>query len=1456
MDSSALSLRTSDVAQLRVLGINAVDDEYDFDGDVHSVSCSDDGSIGDEQDWDTLDEDVMVEDCVFGVTGISDDVDLGDAVLMQSGGIMPKQWIQEARDAGPEKLLRIAEQRAGELSQAEAEGFLRRAGQLFSAVGLPGLQVDREAMLRNSDVLDQRDVDLWQAWRPSGIESVPHSRDATTATTEAATATADTTAASLPAADATAGAAATVTPVDEGLPARLKKLRAERSMESVASTELLRVGNATVSCLLSRGGYELCNNEPVVAQCAVQCRETQVTANYDNGSCASFASPEFMDLLQQQGWPILKGGRKVGLADGTPIDTPCREVFVLISLKSPLTEEVHSTEVLLGELQLFGGVSVTLGRECTVELHLDEWLSAKVAALRKKRKRLQTSVRAKKLSRASDAVLNKIIGAVDDDAEGGRRASGHKGDRHPLGPDKDKPPDTKKLSQLREEMRQALRNGVEFLTFENMGDDFEVAKETSNTVPGPLIVGGKEVPQFPNNDRGRRLYKEWASRYHELANPLEPGQHITNVPYYVPNLRKGAQLQPQKHRPPPRNFTEVERILQQWVDSKFVERSTKPLPRAHPVHLHVVHNPDGSRKLRLVCVYNAPGGLNSCLNICSFEAKTIDMVVEMLLQSEIKSTVDLRSYYNQLLVHPDYREYLAIHFNGVTYLPNVLMFGAADAVPFAVSVLNAHILGDLLQRPGSKFGTVIDDVSFGSDSDDECVRQFCELMDRLKQHNVRISFEKMRVGFLVLDTLGYKFAGDKLSLSNKRLQGLRVLKCPKTPDTARTFIGLVNFLQKYVPGLSLLLKSTQELACFAKGRGKNRALPRSAETAEIDYDSIEKAFDIITAWLLEKPFLCAVRYDQPIYVSTDASRYGAGGFLFQMIADSQGKPQLRPVSFWSHRWSAAQSLRLHIVELEVLASYLCVVRHRDILALNPYYLCTDCRNFAIAKSSTNQMIQRAIIGLESIGPAPVRIHIPGSANVPSDACSRLCAVRPRASHGTVRERAIARWKRSRVIAAEHQPLLDQHHRKGGAHVGAQATLDSLKESGHYWPNLAADCEWWVRMCKVCQAVRTPMLPKQSVKSLITIMEPFSRVQLDVWHPGVKSDRGFSYVLVCVDVFSLAVKLYPLKRLTVKEMVPCWLELLCSFGGLVETFWTDDAAAFRSKITEGIMEACRLNHRLVLPKHHNANGYAEHECYETCRVMRNLLMENRKLNKTQWCTFLPLVEWIRNSTPRLARAGLTPRKLLFPLSDRTAEQFDSTVVPSSAYVKRLYDTQNKLIEVTRCALAEWIDRRLKSIKSAEVTSRMVYEKGDYVLVKDKKRFGGDKLERPFKGPYEVIGHGTTSDSYQLFEVLTGKESEEHRDELKLFYFRSMDDLVPMSMMGTEFVNVSRIISHTGSSKTGGDAYRFRVQSEESECDTFECTWEDVNRSNAYIQYRRQHPEYGLPESTQAPVEGPW
>ena len=233
----------------------------------------------------------------------------------------------------------------------------------------------------------------------------------------------------------------------------------------------------------------------------------------------------------------------------------------------------------------------------------------------------------------------------------------------------------------------------------------------------------------------------------------------------------------------------------------------------------------------------------------------------------------------------------------------------------------------------------------------------------------------------------------------------------------------------------------------------------------------------------------------------------------------------------------------------------------------------------------------------------------------------------------------------------------------------------------------------------------------------------------------------------------------------------------------------------------------------------------------------------------------MVEWIRNSTPRLARAGLTPRQLLNPRLDKKAELLkgEVTVKKYKKYSDEWIKTQTQLIELVRGQLADWMDARLQLIHEEGAVSRMVFESGDFVLVQNKQRIKRSKLLRPFLGPYEVLGKGTAgSDSYQLFDVLTGKESEHHRDEMKLYHFRSMDNVVPMAMKGTDFVYIAKVLGHTGTAKTGADPYRFKVVGEDGQ--KFECSWEDVNRANAYIEYQQVHAE--LPPTTQVPVEGPW
>ena len=1242
-------------------------------------------------------------------------------------------------------------------------------------------------------------------------------------------------------------------------------------------------------------------------------------------------SPELFDRFQELGWPILKGGRRVRLANGQVVDTPTRELLAEVSVTSSRTGERHRAEVLLGELELMGDATITLGRDVTVQLHLDEWLESGVAdarremqamefrklqclrrvwsvwrqrvsrqrqlwsslALRRRRRafrgwlhhaeapilvayrrrQLQAKFRSKVqqlgMSRMTDTALDRQLGgvlAVHDLSVGE--------DGHPLGPDCDKMPDIKGLQAFREVMRDAVKKGASFFDIDDADVDLQLPHEPQDTLPGPLVVDGRKIVQFPNNGLGRRLWAVWQS-YAELGEPLKPGDHIRHVPDYVPQWKGSKRPTPQKMRPPPRNFREVEEIIQQWLDLGIVEEVKYPVRHSHPVFLHTVTLPDGSKKLRLVCDYATPGGVNSCLDTISYEAKTLDMVVDILLQSGIKSTIDVQRYFHLLPIRESERHWFALNWNGRTLLPTRVMFGASQSPAWSVSIMNATILGDLLNAPKSKVGVVIDDVCFGSDDDDECVEQFTAVLERFKHHNVRVSFQKMRVGFKEIDgVLGYKLSGNKMALSDRRLQGIANLTCPTTPDEARVFIGFVNYLQKYVPGLSLLLSSTQELACLAKGRGKRRPAPVAAQSKDINWAEIELAFGIVKDWLLCKPFLYAVDYNHSLYVSTDASRRGCAAFVFQLIPDERGRSQLRPVSFWSHRWTAAQRRRLHITELEALGAFLGCLRHKELLQLTPFYLCCDARNQVVCRSSSNPLIHRAMLGLEGLFAPMVKLHVPGSANVPSDACSRLCAVqpgsvdaagsacgrlcavRPRARRDmrTARERAIARWKRERAIEPARQSLLEEHHVKNGAHVGVAATLDSLKESRQLWDGVAADVEWWVRTCKACQANRTPMLPKQSMKSIITVLEPFSRVQVDVWHPKETSKDGYKYVLVCVDVFSMAVKLYKLKSLTAEAIIPKLVDLMCFYGGVTEVLYTDDAGVFRSTIMKAFTEACNLQHRLVAPYHHNANGYAEHECYEVVRVLRNLLFENKKMNSADWPQYLPLVEWIRNSTPRLSRAGLSPRQIIAPnVKERAAKLDDSVDV--GRYMQQWIKTQNHLIELVRCELAEWMDSRLRHIKAERSTKCMTYEPGDFVLVRSMAKIGRSKLARPFTGPFEVLGPGSTgSGMYELFEVLTGEQREEHRDQLKLFHYRSMDDLVPMAMGGTDFVNLKCIISHVGSRKTGANAYRFMVESEEG--DVFESNWNDVNRSNAYIRYRQEHPEFRLPESTQAPVAGTW
>ena len=114
---------------------------------------------------------------------------------------------------------------------------------------------------------------------------------------------------------------------------------------------------------------------------------------------------------------------------------------------------------------------------------------------------------------------------------------------------------------------------------------------------------------------------------------------------------------------------------------------------------------------------------------------------------------------------------------------------------------------------------------------EEAVAQFERLLHAFDRHSVRIAVEKMRVGFEVLENvLGFKVSKDSVTLASNRLQGIRKMRDngpPTTADGARVWIGTMIFLQRFVPGLSAMLRRGGRFDAKPRPLGRCRSLRAS-----------------------------------------------------------------------------------------------------------------------------------------------------------------------------------------------------------------------------------------------------------------------------------------------------------------------------------------------------------------------------------------------------------------------------------------------------------------------------------------------------------------------------------------------------------------------------------------------------------------------------------------------------
>lgn len=218
-------------------------------------------------------------------------------------------------------------------------------------------------------------------------------------------------------------------------------------------------------------------------------------------------------------------------------------------------------------------------------------------------------------------------------------------------------------------------------------------------------------------------------------------------------------------------------------------------------------------------------------------------------------------------------------------------------LPFGVSVAP-----EVFQRYSEKaFGDIsgvivyCDDLLIASKSEAEHDAILAQVFERARKCNVKFNKNKFQYKLKEVKYFGHVFSEEGIKIDPDRIKSIVSIKSPENKKMLQIFLGMVNYLRKFVPNLANIISPLREL------------LKKEVEWLWTEIH--EKSFIDIKNVITKAPILQSFNSKLPIVIQCDASKDGLGGCLLQ-----NGKP----ISFISRSLTSAEQ-NFSQIEKELLS---------------------------------------------------------------------------------------------------------------------------------------------------------------------------------------------------------------------------------------------------------------------------------------------------------------------------------------------------------------------------------------------------------------------------------------------------------------------------------------------------------------------------------------------------------
>jgi len=118
---------------------------------------------------------------------------------------------------------------------------------------------------------------------------------------------------------------------------------------------------------------------------------------------------------------------------------------------------------------------------------------------------------------------------------------------------------------------------------------------------------------------------------------------------------------------------------------------------------------------------------------------------------------------------------------------------------------------------------------------------------------------------------------------------------------------------------------------------------------------------------------------------------------------------------------------------------------------------------------------------------------------------------------------------------------------------------------YFWSKMYEDIKRWVSACVKCAEVKPPQSKNHELLEPVLTSYPFEMLAIDILGPFKISSDGFSYVRVCIDLFTSYVELGALKTITAEEVAETIFDLIITRHGCPTKILTDQGRQFISKL---------------------------------------------------------------------------------------------------------------------------------------------------------------------------------------------------------------------------------------------------------------------------------------------------